>query len=163
MHTRRSVLVALVMTALVLSSAPAWADITGFLGVAGGPSTRGTRGVAVGVGLVIVAFEFEFCDTGGDADGGSPHMRTGMFNAMLQTPVAPGGYQLYLTAGAGIYGQDLGPASETGLGTNLGGGFKKTLVGPVRLRVDYRVFRLSGSPIGTDTVQRFYVGAAIKF
>jgi hypothetical protein len=163
MRRRPLILVATVMTAILGFGAPAFADITGFLGFAGGPSTRGTKGVAVGVGLTIVGFEFEYCDTNDDAGAGSPHMRTGMFNAVLQTPSGSGGVQLYVTAGAGFYNQDLGPASETGLGTNLGGGVKKTLAGPLGVRFDYRFFRLSGSPIGTDTVNRFYVGAVLKF
>ena len=32
---------------------------------------------------------------------------------------------------------------ETGFGTNVGGGVKIDLVGPLRLRLDYRVFKLT--------------------
>ena len=55
-----------------------------------------------------------------------------------------------------------GATQETYFGTNVGGGAKIKLVGPVRVRVDYRIFRLQGSPIHT-TYQRFYVGANLKF
>ena len=45
---------------------------------------------------------------------------------------------------------------------DTGGGVKISLIGPVRARVDYRVFSLLGSPI-EDTVQRLYVGLNLKF
>ena len=34
--------------------------------------------------------------------------------------------------------------SQTNFGSNIGGGAKINLVGPLRLRVDYRVFNLHG-------------------
>jgi hypothetical protein len=39
---------------------------------------------------------------------------------------------------------------------------KISLVGPLRARVDYRVFSLKGSPI-QPTVHRVYVGANLAF
>jgi opacity protein-like surface antigen len=161
MH-RWLVVAALTVGALGLG-APAFADITGFIGFAGGPSTRGTRGVAVSAGLVIVAVEFEYADTSDDAGGGAPHIRTGMFNGILQTPVAVAGIQFYATGGAGVYNQELGTESETNVAVNVGGGVKVSLVGPLRLRVDYRVFSFSGTPIGADHVHRVYVGANVRF
>jgi len=156
-----------VTTALVvgmwLASAPAFADITAFLGLAGGPTTRPAKGFAVGAGLLLVAFEFEYCDTSEDTQAGAPHARTGMFNALLQTPVPVAGIQIYGTAGGGLYNHELLADSETNVGFNLGAGAKINLIGPLRLRVDYRIFRLSGSPIGGDTMHRFYVGANVKF
>jgi len=140
----------------------ACADITGFLGLTGGPSIRPAKGVAVGVGLVIVGFEFEYSDTGDDLSQGAPHIRTGMVNGLLQTPIALGGMQFYATAGAGIYNDELGILSETNFAVNLGGGVKRKLIGPLRLRIDYRMFRFSGSVIGSDIVHRLYVGANLK-
>ena len=51
---------------------------------------------------------------------------------------------------------------ETHFGTNIGGGAKIKLVGPFRVRLDYRIFKLQGEPIH-DVYQRFYVGANLKF
>jgi len=45
---------------------------------------------------------------------------------------------------------------------NLGGGAKIHLVGPLRLRLDYRVFNLQGTP-RYETYHRFYVGANLRF
>ncbi len=51
---------------------------------------------------------------------------------------------------------------ETMFGVNTGGGVKISLIGPLRARVDYRVFSLKGDPLH-DVVNRFYVGANLKF
>ena len=74
--------------------------------------------------------------------------------------------QLYATIGAGYYriryeSLDL---QDTGFGTNVGGGVKIDLVGPLRLRLDYRIFKLTDTFADLDaTSQRFYAGANIEF
>jgi hypothetical protein len=72
--------------------------------------------------------------------------------------------QLYGTAGVGGYRERFDPIddSTTGVGTNIGGGVKVSLLGPLRVRVDYRVFKLSGDAVYT-TPQRLYVGANLAF
>ena len=126
------------------------------------PSNRTTRGFALGAGLLVVGFEFEYGDTVEDLAGGAPSLRTGMGNLLIQTPFAIFGLQPYFTTGGGVYRESLGILSETNFGINNGGGVKISLIGPVRARVDYRVFTLRGSPI-EDTVQRLYVGLNLKF
>jgi len=44
----------------------------------------------------------------------------------------------------------------------VGGGVKMSLIGPLRLRLDYRVFTLRGSPL-YEKPQRFYAGVNLKF
>jgi hypothetical protein len=83
-----------------------------------------------------------------------------MFNGLLSTPTT--GFQLYGTIGGGVYRERFGELTETSFGTNFGGGAKVTLVGPLRLRVDYRVFNLRGGAVH-KTPQRFYVGANLRF
>jgi hypothetical protein len=61
-----------------------------------------------------------------------------------------------------VYRERLLTRQETHLTTNLGGGAKIRLAGPLRLRLDYRLFRLQGSPLHT-TYQRFYAGANLAF
>ena len=39
---------------------------------------------------------------------------------------------------------------ETNVGINVGGGVKMTLAGPLRLRLDYRVFTLKGIAAAPD-------------
>jgi hypothetical protein len=154
----------LLLTAALLSfGSSAWADATAFYGTATAPSNRTTRGFALGAGLLIVGFEFEYGDTVEDLAEASPSLRTGMGNLLIQTPVAFFGLQPYFTTGGGVYHESLGNVgSETNFGLNNGGGVKISLIGPLRARVDYRVFSLRGSPI-EDTVQRLYVGVNLKF
>ncbi len=83
-------------------------------------------------------------------------------NGLLQTPLAVAGAQLYVTAGAGLYRERLAGASETSLAVNVGGGAKIRLVGPLRLRLDYRLFSLRGDPLH-DRYHRFYAGANVGF
>src|SRR5688572_5217239 len=76
----------LAATLVVLAvSSPAFADATLFLGSTMTPANRAAKGIAIGVGLLIVGFEFEFSDTGETPLEGAPGLRTGMGNVLLQT------------------------------------------------------------------------------
>jgi hypothetical protein len=86
-----------------------------------------------------------------------------MFNGLLQTPVPIGGIQFYGTAGAGVYRESLADVTETNVGINIGGGVKMNLAGPLRLRLDYRVFTLRGDDVRHSKPQRFYAGLNLKF
>lgn len=154
--------VAAVVAAAVIAPAPAAADITAFLGVTPTPETRLARGIAAGGGLVVVAFETELAWIGEDAGNGRPGLTTVMGNVLLQTPVAIGGVQLYGTSGLGVYRERLGETSETAVAANLGGGLKIGVAGPLKLRLDYRLFRLRGAPIH-DVYHRAYAGATLGF
>jgi opacity protein-like surface antigen len=162
----RRTLLALPVLLLALA-APARADLTGFIGATTTPVNRPTTGLAVGAGLLIVGVEFEYASTNEDLTDPTqlaPALKTFMFNGLLQTPLAISGVQPYLTAGGGIFHEtlSLGALSETNFGTNVGGGAKISLLGPIRLRVDYRVFNFRGTPLHA-TVQRFYAGINLKF
>ncbi len=139
---------------------PAAADLTAFLGLTTTPEVRAARGFSGGLGLLIVGFEFEYAHTPEDEDDGLPGLRTYSGNVLVQTPTPR--VQLYATAGAGGYRETLRETSETSVAVNLGGGAKIRLAGPLRLRLDYRVFRLQGSP-RHDNYQRFYAGANLAF
>jgi opacity protein-like surface antigen len=156
---------------LLLSATPASADLTAFLGKTTTPESRNARGLSIGTGLVIVGFEFEYSATDEDltvppgAENVSPELKTYMFNGLLQTPVPIARMQFYGTIGGGVYRETLSTEpndDHTNFGTNLGGGVKITLAGPIRLRLDYRVFSLRGTPRQTNA-QRFYAGINLKF
>ncbi len=159
---RASLILLLALLAPLLAARPAAADATAFLGFTTSPTNRTARGFAVGVGLLIVGFEFEYSSTTEDPLSGAPSLRTGSFNGLLQTPVEIMRMQFYATAGGGIFREVLGTASETNFAVNTGGGVKISLFGPIRARVDYRVFKLSGSPLSPHP-QRLYVGLNLKF
>ncbi len=146
-----------------LAPATAWADITAFLGVGHKPETRAAKGIAVGLTLIAVGFELEYSDIAekDEATKAAPRLRTGMVNAIVQTPTT--GAQLYATAGVGLYRENWRlDHQETHTALNIGGGLKMGLLGPVKLRVDYRLFRLNGMPIA-KTVHRIYGGLNANF
>ncbi len=169
------------------ASAPARADITVFLGgshvntapanVEADKSTRLDKGFAIGLSLVIIGFEFEWATMAGDelqentcvtaSDFRAvcvPSLTTGMANVLLQTPHGVAPFQVYGTVGAGLYKERYSPFDESdyGGGTNVGGGVKVDLVGPLRVRFDYRLFKLANDAFH-DTSQRFYAGANLAF
>lgn len=160
MTHQRLVVSTLALASLLTFAAPARADITAFLGRSTTPSGHTVKGGAIGIGLLVVGFEVEGAIHTEDTLKGIPGLKTGMGNVLVQTPT--GGAQLYATVGGGLYRETLGTASETSVATNIGGGIKVGLVGPLRLRADYRIINLRGTP-HYKTVHRFYVGAALKF
>jgi hypothetical protein len=146
----------------LLVASPASADLTAFLGTTTTPSSRLARGIAVGAGILVLGFEFEYANTNDDPDASAPSLTTAMGNVLLQTPLAIGGLQPYVTTGAGIVREELGAHTETGFGVNVGGGVKVSLVGPLRLRVDYRMFRLGDDALYSPA-HRLYAGLNLRF
>jgi hypothetical protein len=146
----------LVIGGLVGTPANADADITFFLGFHASPHTQSVRGVAAGINLLVVGFEFEYGLTRQDTTVGkeAPGLQTGMFNFLVQTPTS---WSLYATVGGGVYREEFGASHVTNFGTNFGGGLKIPLFGPLKARVDYRVFALRGAP-QVVRWQRLYAG-----
>jgi opacity protein-like surface antigen len=147
---------------IMLGAAPAYADLTGFLGANMTPANRLVKGVAAGAGLLLIGVEFEYANTADDAKTVAPELRTGMGNVLLQTPFAIFGLQPYVTTGAGFYRERLAAIQHSGFGFNTGGGVKISLVGPLRLRVDYRVFKLGNGALHSPA-HRIYAGLNLKF
>jgi opacity protein-like surface antigen len=160
---RHRVLLPALLTVAVLVPSTASADFTAFLGVNPTPSNRTVTGLSGGFGLLIVGFEFEYASTSEDLDELAPGLKTYMFNGLLQTPFPIGGMQFYATAGGGLFRETLDEETETNVGMNVGGGVKMNLAGPLRLRLDYRVFTLRGSDVRHERPQRFYAGLNLKF
>src|SRR6185295_7882486 len=147
---------------LAALAAPARADVTAFIGANTTPATRQAVGGSLGFGFLIVGVEFEYSSTTDDLLSNAPSLKTGMGNLLLQTPVAFFGIQPYFTTGGGIYRETLILHQDTGIGVNTGGGVKVSLAGPLRLRVDYRVFKL-GSGALDSPAHRIYAGLNLKF
>jgi hypothetical protein len=168
MTHQRLAISALVTAALLACAAPARADVTVFLGRSRSSSatpnapavSQGLKGASFGIGLLVVGFEVEGAIHSEDPVKSVPGLKTGMGNVLVQTPT--GNVQLYGTAGGGIFQETLGTSSETNFATNIGGGIKMGIFGPLRLRADYRLLNLRGTP-RYKTVNRFYVGASLKF
>ena len=112
--------------------------------------TGGRSGVAVGSGLLIVGFEFEYAHT---ERGSGRRLRRrsrpawatcccrrrsrSSASSRISRPAAP------------VYRETLGDAQETRFGIERRRRGEVSLVGPLRLRVDYRVFKL-----GSDALTR---------
>lgn len=162
MAIRHCVRGALLLGVMLFVATPARADVTAFLGTIRSATPQSVRGVAVGGSMLVVGFEFEYADAPEDTLNARPSLKTGTFCGLVQSPV--GRFQFYGTAGVGFYREALADVSRTGMTMAFGGGVKIGLVGPLRLRLDYRIItianaaRADGSP-----VQRFYVGANVKF
>ena len=158
----RPVPVLLLLVGVLLACTPrAEADLTAFLGSNTTPTNRPVRGLAVGMSLLIVGLEFEYSDTRAD-EKGNARRHAGMFNVLAQTPTLYG-LQFYATAGAGLYREEGAELLETSGATNTGGGVKVGLVGPLRVRFDYRVFQLRGESSPNKTHHRFYTGVNLAF
>lgn len=160
MHLIRLLLFATLLTAA--ASVPASADATIFIGSTATPANRPVKGLAFGIGLLLVGFELEFADTDETVAEAAPALRTGMGNVLLQTPIPIAGMQFYVTTGGGLYRERLGTRQETQFGINTGGGAKISLLGPLRARIDYRAFKLRGEPVHS-VVHRIYAGANLAF
>jgi hypothetical protein len=165
MHRPKVLPLVAALALLAGAARPASADITAFFGFTPTTTTRTARGLALGGGALFFGFEFEYSNISENTDPSSrtsaPGLKTGMGNLVLQTlPVS--GFQLYGTAGGGYASESLAGVSHGYFASNFGGGVKIRLAGPLRVRVDYRVFRLTGSPL-VDTYHRFYAGANLAF
>jgi len=161
---RRRILI--VTSVLVLARAlPASADATAFIGAHTNPERQQVRGLAGGISLLIVGVEGEYSTAGEDQNDGIPSLTTFSGNVYAQTPIPLFGVRFYATTGAGVYRERLEAIDhqETNVLFNTGGGAKITLIGPLRLRLDYRVLKLRGEPLRPSVVHRVYAGVNLAF
>ena len=154
--------VALAALLILCVAAPARADLTLFLGANTTPANRAVRGGALGIGLLIVGFEAEYGFTPDDPSAKAPSLTTGSGNLLLQAPFPIFGFQPYFTTGGGLYREKLDTHQDTSFAFNTGGGVKVSLIGPLRLRVDYRAFKLGSGALYSPT-HRVYAGLNLKF
>ena len=161
MRTRLPAFVLTLATLLMLPSTAA-ADATFFFGrqTTTGDEKDWTRGFAIGVGMAIVGFEFEYASMKEDETLLRPSLKTTSGNVLLQTVGIP--IQFYFTTGGTYYREALGNDEESDFAWNTGGGAKLPIAGPLRGRVDYRIFNLRGNP-REKTQHRLYAGANLSF
>src|SRR5262245_45057573 len=137
----------LVSVFLAAAAMPAAADATAYLGVmtAGGP--RQAVGFAYTDCPGLVGYELELMTTVGPATSKQSSVGDFSANVIVQPRSTIHGFQLYGTAGFGLYGEvyDHGGSGEV-LATNIGGGARVGLAGPLKLRLDYRLFLLGDTP-----------------
>ena len=168
-------LLPLLCLVLGATSRPAFADATLFIGTSNvsnrdNSAWQTTKGFAIGAGLLVVGIEFEYAQTSEDVERFGPSLRTGVGNVYVQTPVPIAGLQFYGTTGGGVYRErstaEVTDITKTGFASNTGGGVKISLLGPLKARFDYRIFKLLGDKPRDNwrsTVQRFYAGINLGF
>jgi hypothetical protein len=169
----RALLLIVMVTVSLGITKPASADLTAFIGsTTRSPSHQTVRGAAIGLSLAVVGFEFEYSDTSENAQHSTPALQSSIFNVLVQTPFEISRLQFYGTIGGGIYRERISDSVDIGFGSNIGAGLKVSLIGPLRARIDYRVFRLGrdsvvclsmNCPPANNSTQRVYVGFNVGF
>ena len=137
---------ALLVSAFVISAAPAHADATVFAGAMSAGSTRPMVGFAYGYCPSVIGFEVEVAHTPGSAPNRLV-VAGGNINVVVQSRDRGRGLQVYGIGGLGLYGEESvqGSSGETSA-RSIGGGAKMPLYGPVKLRLDYRTFLVGDAP-----------------
>jgi len=144
-------------------SSPARADLTVFAGLQSAPEIRPATGISVGFGILLLGWEVEVARATEQQDDLVPSLSTGTGSFYVQNPVPISGMQFYAIAGAGVYRERLDTFhQQTDVHLALGGGAKIGLAGPLKLRLDYRIFKLRDALV-KDNPQRIYAGLALAF
>lgn len=159
MRTRVLALAGLLLAA---GARPARADLTIFAGLQNAPSVRPTSGIGLGFGLLLVGWEVEIARVSEEAEHLAPSIAIGTGSVYVQNPIPISGVQVYAIAGAGLYRERLANVYEQfDVHLALGGGAKIALVGPLKLRLDYRYLRLRDAL--SENPQRLYAGLTLSF
>jgi hypothetical protein len=144
----------------------AHADLTGFAALTA-PTPRGTVGGAFGRSNDWGGFELELAHTYLDSSTGAPTVVTYGVSFFKRFKSPSPRVTFYGLVGFGVY-CETGGRANSGLGgnKNLGGGAHLRVAGPLKLRLDYRWFRL-GTPDGGEPVsrnlQRLSAGLSVAF
>ena len=146
----------------MLGAAPARADLTVFAGLQNAPNVRPATGLSVGFGLLLVGWEVEIARAAQDTADLAPSVSSGTASLYVQNPIPINGVQFYAIAGAGLYRERFGDLYEhDDVHAAIGGGAKIELMGPFKLRLDYRIFKLRDAR--SENPQRVYAGLTLAF
>jgi hypothetical protein len=144
---------AIALAGCLLVPTAAYAGATVFLGRnSGGDDRSVVRGLVFGASLSSSASSSEYANSSEDLTEFRPALRTTSGNVLVQTfdsrvPALFHDRRRTLS-------ERLGTDEESAMLSNGGGG-KVNLAGPLRVRIDYRVFNLKENP-RHRTVQRIY-------
>ena len=161
-RTGRALPVALLAVLLSACAGRAFADLTVFAGSVT-TTTRPAGGAALGLALQPVGLEFEYAGASPDPVAGKPALQTGLFSLLIGTPFRTGGrIQVYGSMGGGVYRERLSGRARTDLAASGGGGVFLRVAGPLRVRIDYRLFALRGEALHRRP-RRAYAGLNVAF
>ena len=155
--------VGLIAILALAAAVPARADATAFIGANTTPANRAVRGFAVGAGLLIVAFEFEYASTSSDdRDRRAVAQDRDAATSCCRRRSASSASSRTSRPARASSASGSARITETSFAPNTGGGVKMSLVGPLQLRVDYRVFKLGNGALYSPA-HRVYAGLNLKF
>jgi hypothetical protein len=154
---------------IVMVPVSARGDATVLLGLMSGDGPRPSVGAAFSYCPSVAGFEIEYLGTlGGETAGHSS--AGGIFGSVIVQLPTSSNVQFFAMGGFGVWGETFADGKGTGeLGAkNIGGGVKIRIAGPLRLRLDYRLFVLGDSQDGdrgpsTKHPQRFSAGLHLVF
>jgi hypothetical protein len=117
-----------------------------FTGIVPTPAVRPTMGFAVGGGVAPTGFELELARSGSRLSKGAPSLNTYMVNFFGSFPVPVERLRIYAIGGIGIWNEQFEAGHGAGeFGKNLGVGALYEIAGPLKARLDYRVYFLNDS------------------
>jgi hypothetical protein len=136
---------------LAASVLPARADGSVLVGATIAGSARPTVAVSFGHCPSLVGFEIEYSSSLGSGTVASPIVGTITGNVIVQSKLTVRGLQFYGSGGIGLAGETTADGVGSGevFTRDIGGGVKIGIAGPLRLRIDYRVFLLGDAPDAT--------------
>ena len=137
-------------------------NATIFTGFVPTPAVRPTMGFAFGGGIAPTGFELELARTGSRLSKGAPALQTFMVSFFGSFPIPVKRLRVYGIGGIGLWNEQFEDGHGAGeFGKNLGIGALYEIAGPLKARLDYRVFFFNSSQDATPVYahpQRLTVG-----
>ena len=128
---------------VLMNPVTARADATVLVGLKSVKGLRPSCGFSFGHRPSVVGFEIEYLSTLGETAPGD-YSAGGIFVSLIVQPVTISNVQIFAVGGFGVWGEGFKGGKGTGVfnAGNVGGGVLVPLAGPLRLRLDYRLFLL---------------------
>ena len=136
---RRLLIAAWLLALVLVNPVSASADATFLVGLTSVEGLRPSFAWSFGYRPSAVGVEVEYLTTRpGDYSAG------GIFGSVIVVPMTIAKAQIFFVGGVGVWGEGFDEGKRTGVlsAVNVGGGVLVGLAGPLKLRLDYRLFRL---------------------
>lgn len=128
---------------MLMNPVSARGDATVLVGLTYVDALRPSYGFSFGYRPSVVGFEIEYLGTFGQTTPGD-YSAGGIFASVIVQPVTISHVQIFAVGGFGAWGEGFAGGKRTGVlnAGNVGGGVLVGLAGPLKLRLDYRLFLL---------------------
>lgn len=135
---------ALLAAIVIMTPASARADGTVLLGLTSAGTLRPSFGFSFGYRPSAVGVEVEYLSTFPQQSPGG-YSAGGIFGSVIVQPVTISHLEIFAVGGVGVWGEGFKGGKRTGVlnAGNVGGGVLVALAGPLKLRLDYRLFLLA--------------------